>query len=157
MSATGRPEREYRSAQRDDMKTDDSASRNAGGETLRGALARMANAVLGLARTRLELAAVEYTEERGRIAGQLALLLAGIGCLMFALFFVAAGVIVYFWDTHRFAAILGVIVVFAAAGAGLLWRRAEVSRTSPVPFAATVAEIEKDRAALARTMKLPPT
>jgi hypothetical protein len=42
-------------------------------------------------------------------------------------------------------------------GAGLLWRRAEVSATSPVPFSASVAEIDKDRAALARTMNLPPS
>ena len=133
------------------------ADRNTGGgETLRGALARLADALLGLARTRLELAAVEYTEERGRVTQQLTLLIAGIGCLLFALFFLAAGVIAYFWDTHRFAAIIGVIVAFAVVGAALLWRRAEVANTAPIPFAASVAEIEKDRAALARTMKMPP-
>jgi uncharacterized membrane protein YqjE len=135
----------------------DAADRSAGGDTLRGALARMADALLGLARTRLELVAVEYTEERGRVGHQLALLLAGIGCLMFALFFAAAAVIVYFWDTYRFAAILGVIVVFVVTGAALLWRRAEIANTSPVPFSASVHELEKDRAALARTMKLPPS
>ena len=135
----------------------DTANRGAGGDTLRGALARMADALLGLARTRIELAAVEYTEERGRITSQAALLLGGVGCLLFALFFAAAGVIVYFWDTHRFAAIIGVIVFFGVIGAALLWRRAELANTSPVPFSASVAELEKDRAALARTMKLPPS
>ena len=127
------------------------------GDTLRGALAKLADAMVGLLRTRLELVAVEYTEERDRIARQLALLLAGLVCLLFALFFASFAVIAYYWDTHRIAAILGVTGFFAVIGAGLLWRRAEVSSTSPVPFAASVAELEKDRAAIARTMNLPPS
>jgi uncharacterized membrane protein YqjE len=129
----------------------------AGSDTLRGALARLCDALLGLARTRLELAAVEYTEERSRITNQVALLLAGIGCLLFALFFAAGAVIVFFWDSYRFTAIIGVIVFFAIVGAGLLWRRAELANTATLPFSATVSELEKDRAALARTMKLPPS
>lgn len=135
----------------------DAANRSAGGDTLRGALARMADAVLGLLRTRLELAAIEYTEERGRITTQLGLLLAGVGCLLFALFFLAALVVAYYWDTYRFAAIIGVIVFFAVVGAALLWRRAELANTAPAPFGVSLSEIEKDRAALARTMKMPPT
>jgi len=127
------------------------------GETLRGALAKLADAMLGLLRTRLELVAVEYTEERDRITRQVALLLVGLACLLFALFFGAFAIIAYYWDTYRITAILGVAGLFGAAGAALLWRRAEVSTTSPVPFAATVAELEKDRAAIGRTMNLPPT
>ena len=127
------------------------------GETLRGALAKLADAMLGLLRTRLELVAVEYTEERDRITRQVALLLVGLACLVFALFFGAFAIIAYYWDTYRITAILGVAGVFVVIGAGLLWRRAEVSSTSPVPFAASVAELEKDRAAIARTMKLPPS
>ena len=127
------------------------------GETLRGALAKLADAMLGLLRTRLELVAVEYTEERDRITRQVALLLVGLACLLFALFFGAFAIIAYYWDTYRITAILGVAGVFVVIGAGLLWRRADVSSTSPVPFAASVAELEKDRAAIARTMKLPPS
>ena len=37
------------------------------GDTLRGSLAKLADAMLGLLRTRLELVAVEYTEERDRM------------------------------------------------------------------------------------------
>jgi uncharacterized membrane protein YqjE len=132
------------------------AERNAAGVTLRGALARLADALVGLARTRLELATIEYTEERARVGRQLALLLAGIGCMLFALFFAAAAVVIYFWDTNRIIAILGVVAFFAVAGALLLWRRTEIAQTAPIPFAASVAEFEKDRAALARTMNLPP-
>ncbi len=34
---------------------------------------------------------------------------------------------------------------------------AELAHTSPTPFAATIAELDKDRAALARTMNPPPS
>ena len=127
------------------------------GDTLRGALAKLADAMLGLLRTRLELVAIEYTEERDRIARQLILVLIGLGCLLFGLFFIAFAVIAYYWDTHRIVAILAVAGLFVVIGAGLLWRRAEVSSTSPVPFGASIAELEKDRAALGRTMNLPPS
>jgi uncharacterized membrane protein YqjE len=129
----------------------------ADGATLRGSLARLAHSLLGLARTRVELATIEFSEERGRVGRQLALLIAGTGCLLFGLLFAAAGVVAYFWDTsYRIAAFAGVVVVFLGAGAVLLWRRAELAQTAPTPFAATLAELDKDRAALARTIKLPP-
>lgn len=134
-----------------------SSDRPPGGDTLRGALAKFADALLGLLRTRLELVAVEYTEERDRVGKQLALLLIGLGSLLFCLFFAAFAVIAYYWDTYRIQSILGVAAFFGAIGGGLLWRRAEVSRASPIPFAASVGELEKDRAAIARTMNLPPS
>jgi uncharacterized membrane protein YqjE len=121
--------------------------------SLRATVAQLGDALLGLARTRFELAAVEYAEERRRVGQQLVLLVAGIGCLLFALLFFAAGFIAYFWDTHRVAAIVGVILVFAAAGAVMLWRRAEIGHSAATPFAASLAELEKDRAALGRTMR----
>jgi uncharacterized membrane protein YqjE len=124
--------------------------------SLRATVARLGVALLGLVRTRLELAAVEYAEERRRVGLQLALLAAGIGCLLIALLFVAGGIIAYFWDSHRFAAIIGVIIVFAGAGAVMLWRRAEIGHTAATPFGASLAELEKDRAALARTTSTPP-
>ena len=79
----------------------------AGHETLRGALARFADALLGLLRTRIELVAVEYTEERDRVVQHLTLLVAGLGCLLFALLFAAIAVVAYFWDTYRITSILG--------------------------------------------------
>jgi uncharacterized membrane protein YqjE len=57
---------------------------------LRATLGRLGDALLGSARTRLELAAIEYAEERRRIGLQLALVAAGIGCLLIALLLVAA-------------------------------------------------------------------
>lgn len=135
----------------------DSDDRAPGSDTLPGALSRLADALLGLVRTRMELLSVEYAEERGRVGMQLALVFAGVGCLLFATFFAAFGVVAYFWDSYRIAAIVGVIVFFTLAGVGLLWRRAEIANAAGTPFAATVAELEKDRAALTRTFHAPRT
>jgi uncharacterized membrane protein YqjE len=68
---------------------------------------------------------------------------------MFALLFAAAWIVVYFWDSSRLTAIAVVAVVFAAAGTGLLMLRSQAARAAPLPFAATIAEFERDRAALA--------
>jgi uncharacterized membrane protein YqjE len=114
---------------------------------LRSAAARLGASLLGLARTRLELASVEFSEERDRIQRQLALMLAALACLMFALFFAATWIIVYYWDSNRLAAIAIIAAVFAAAGAALLVVRSQAARSAPAPFAATVAEFESDSAA----------
>lgn len=135
----------------------DAPEREPEGGTLHGGLLRLADSVLGLARTRVELAAIEYKEERDRVSRQLILMVGAAGCLLFALFFAAAGVVAAFWDTYRLAAIIGVTLFFALAGALMLWRRQEISNTSPMPFAASVAELEKDRAALSRTFRTPPS
>jgi uncharacterized membrane protein YqjE len=116
---------------------------------LRGASSRLAASLLGLARTHLELAAVEFTEERERIQQQLTLLLAAMGLLLFAVLFAATWIVVYFWDTNRLTAIASIAFVFAATGAVLLLMRSQAARSAPTPFAATLAELERDRAAIA--------
>ena len=135
----------------------ESGERASGSDTLPGALSRLADSLAGLLRTRIELLAVEYAEERGRVGMQLGLVFGAVGCLLFAMFFVAFGVVAYFWDSYRIAAIGGVILFFLVAGAGLLWRRAEIAKASGTPFSATVAEFDKDRAALTRTLHAPRT
>jgi len=116
---------------------------------LRGATARLGASLLGLARTRLELASVELAEERERLQQQLLLLLVGAGLLLFALLFVASWFVVYYWDTARLTAIAAIAFVFAGAGAVVFMVRAQAARSAPTPFAATTAEFERDRASLA--------
>ena len=129
-----------------------------GGERsgLRGASARLGASLLGLVRTRLELASVELAEERDRVQQQLTLLLAAMAMFMFAVLFVATWVIAYYWDTYRLTSIAIVAVVFAGAGAVMLALRSQSARGAPTPFAATIAEFERDRAALAGSDNTPP-
>jgi uncharacterized membrane protein YqjE len=116
---------------------------------LRGASARLAASLIGLLRTRLELASVEFSQTREHLQQQLVLLVVGMVALLFALLFVAIWIIAYYWDTNRLTAIAGVVVAFAAIGGFVLWRRADAGRTAEAPFAASLAELDKDHATFA--------
>lgn len=116
------------------------------GQGLRGALARLGAALLGLVHTRLELAAVELAEERARITAHLVLVLVAVFCFMAALFAVSALVVVWFWDTQRIAALCGVAVAYVVIGLAALWRLSLRRKSDAPPFAATRAELERDRA-----------
>ena len=124
--------------------------------SLRGSAARLGASLLGLVRTRLELASLELAEQRDRVQQQLTLLLAAMAMFMFAVLFLASWVIAYYWDTHRLTAIAIVAVVFAGAGAALLALRSQAASVAPTPFAATIAEFERDRAMLAGRDNSPP-
>ena len=125
-----------------------------GGETppsggLRHALARLGESVVAALRARAELASVERVEERERLVLRVALFAGGAVVLAFAALFAGAFVIVLFWDTHRLPAIAGVAIVHAAVGAILVFQARAIGRDAPSPFAATLAELEKDGARLA--------
>ena len=127
----------------------DSGSEQSNARGLSAAAARLGASLLGLVRTRLELASVELAEERDRVQRQLTTLVAAIAMFLFALLFAATWIIVFFWDTSRLTAIAIVAIVFAAVGGALLLLRSQAASAAPKPFAATIAEFERDRAALA--------
>jgi uncharacterized membrane protein YqjE len=116
---------------------------------LRTAAAQLGGTLLGLGRTRLELAAVEFEEARARATERLVLAL--IAGLCFALAVLAASmlVVVLFWDTHRIAALCAVTIVYALLGFVALWRLALQKKSEAPAFAATLAELERDREWLA--------
>ena len=125
------------------MNDGSSATPQTGG--LRRALARAGTSVLMLLRTRLELASIEFREERERTVTRLALVVIAASCLAFATLMASGLVVVLFWDTHRVLAIAVLTLLYAAVGVGALWRLKADSRASPPPFAATLAELERDR------------
>jgi len=116
------------------------------GRGLRGALAELGTSLLGLAHTRLELVAVEFDEVRERTIARLLLLLAAILSLAFALLAASMLVVVVFWDTHPIAALFAVALAYLLIGLFALWRLSVRSQTDAPPFAATLAEFERDRA-----------
>ena len=116
---------------------------------LRGALARLADAALALLRTRGELAAVEYAQERERLKRSAITLAVALLMLVFALGGIGMWIVVYFWDTGRLTAIAVVSLVYALAAFGL-WRLDSARNDAdPAPFSGTLAELEKDRQWLA--------
>ena len=87
---------------------------------LRGASARLGASLLGLVRTRLELASVELAEERDRVQQQLRCCSRQWRCSCSRCCSSRPGSSRTIWDTYRLTAIAIVAVVFAGAGAALL-------------------------------------
>lgn len=120
---------------------------------LKGALVRVGESVVGLLRTRAELAGVEFVEERERLLVRIALLIGGAIVLSFAALFAGVFIIAAFWDSHPLAAIAAVGAAYAVAGLLLIAKSRSIGRNGPAPFAATLAEIEKDRQRLQRAAR----
>ena len=116
---------------------------------LRGAVGRLATALLDAGRTRIELATVEFEEARARATENLVLVLVAAAAFGFALLAVSMLIVVLFWDTHRIAALIGMTLVYLVIGVFALWRVSEHKKADPPAFAATLAELERDRAFLA--------
>jgi uncharacterized membrane protein YqjE len=123
---------------------------------LRASLGRLADGALALVRTRAELVSVELAEERDRLVRRLAFLLGGVLLLAFAALYAGAFVIVLFWDSHRLLAIAGVTLVLAVVAVLLLGQARSMGRDAPAPFAASLAELDKDYQWLQRAAR-PPT
>jgi len=104
--------------------------------------------LLGLLRTRVELAGVELQEQREQVTQSTIALVAAGACFAFALLVATFGVIAAFWDSYRYGAIIGVCAIYAIAGLLFLVRNRRLRREARAPFAATLAELERDRKAL---------
>jgi uncharacterized membrane protein YqjE len=105
----------------------------------------LAATLLAIAHTRLELLSTELEEERVRLSSMLvwtlvALFCAGLGVVLATLFVVLA-----LWDTHRLLA-LGIPAILFLLGAALAWLAVRgKARAKPRLFAASLAELSKDR------------
>lgn len=118
------------------------------GAGLKPSALRLLAGAVALARARLELASVELAEERGRVASVVALAAAGAVLATLAIATLTLGIVAYFWDSYRFQAIGALVVVYGGLAAFAFLRAAAVVRRHPTPFAATIAEFDKDRALL---------
>lgn len=108
------------------------------------AIGRIATTVLAMARTRLELAAVELQEETQRLFGYLAWAMAAAVLALGALALAVLFVLVLFWDTHRLLAVGGMALLFAL-GCGFAVAKLRSGLASRPPLlAATLAELNKD-------------
>lgn len=106
-------------------------------------------------RGRLELFAVEVTEEEIRFARALGwqLLALFLSCLTLTL--AALLVLATFWDTeHRVDAVVWTLLAAAAASGAAWWIHRSHMRRKPIVFAQTLEELRRDALALAR--ELPP-
>ena len=105
----------------------------------------LAATLLAIAHTRLELFSTEIEEQRAWLGSMVvwtlvALFCAGVGVVLATLFVVLA-----LWDTHRLLA-LGIPAILFLLGAALAWLVVlGKARAKPRLFAASLAELSKDR------------
>jgi uncharacterized membrane protein YqjE len=117
-------------------------------EGLLASLRGFATTVVSLLRTRLELLQLEAHEEAGRLMslylwGFVAVLCTVVGVVFFAIFFT-----VLFWENHRLL-VLGIFsMLFFAAAAVAIFMTLRLSRQGSRMFAASLAELHRDEAAL---------
>jgi uncharacterized membrane protein YqjE len=108
------------------------------------ALRAMGATLHDLVRVRGSLFAVELREELERRKHMLVLAALGVALLHTAFLLLTLFVVVWFWDTHRVAAIGVMALVYLACGAGALLRLRAYAAASPLPFAATLSELDQD-------------
>lgn len=112
-------------------------------------LRRLADTLLAIFQTRIELLSNEIEEERLRIAqmllfGGVALLFFGLSIIMLTVFFV-----VLFWDSHRVLVLGGFTALYFVAGL-LVWNTLRrMAREKSRLFSASLAELADDRDRLA--------
>jgi uncharacterized membrane protein YqjE len=111
-------------------------------------LRRLGAAVLALGRIKLELATLEWQEEKARIA-QL-LLYATLGALLagFTLIALAITITVALWDSpHRMVALIVTTVLLGGAALASIWRVFALLQ-GPPPLTTVVSELKRDEATL---------
>ncbi|MFM1887280.1 MAG: hypothetical protein RL026_2437 [Pseudomonadota bacterium] len=109
---------------------------------------RLASTLLLLLQTRAELLATELDQELHR-AGRLLLWSAvALLCAAFAVFWVAATVVILLWDSHRIAAASAVTGIFLVGALLAAWIARRLAHRREPLFAATREELRRDRETL---------
>jgi uncharacterized membrane protein YqjE len=113
-------------------------------------LVRLGGSLLATAQTRVELLTAEVAEDAER--GLRIVLWSFVAALCAVLTLLLAGItlIVWYWDTHRMGAAIGVTLAFALLAAAAGWVARERMREKPRLLDATRRELSRDVAALGR-------
>jgi len=115
-----------------------------------GALSGFVATLVAMLRTHLELATVEFEEQRERTKLMLVLVVIATMFSCFALVALSVLVVALLWNSYPLAALFGVVVAYAVIAALALFALRQNARAQARPFAATLAELERDADALRR-------
>lgn len=111
---------------------------------------RAAGHAVGLGGNRLELFGIEWREEIERQMVHLVCLLLALVFAGLALLLASVLMLILFWDTHRIAVAIGLMLAYAALATICALVLRQKLRDAPTPFAVTLDEFQRDRAALLR-------
>lgn len=111
---------------------------------------RLLGNFLAIAQTRVDLLTTELQEEVQRAVRSLLAAFAALLAAIFGLLLLGLSVVIYFWDTHRLGAALGVAAVFLGGAALAAWVARREIRDRPRLLDATRSELERDVAEMRR-------
>ncbi|MBT8593280.1 phage holin family protein [Polynucleobacter paneuropaeus] len=117
-------------------------------EHLLSSLKGLLSTATSIAQTRLELLSSDVAVARAQFIKLLVLILFGFFCLFFGLVMLALWIVVYSSETNRMAALALLTGGFLLAGFVFGFMILRALKTMPLLFAASIAELEKDRSAL---------
>lgn len=109
---------------------------------------RVAITTAGLGGNRLELLGIELQEELERQTGNLVWLLAAFVFGGLALLLASILLLIVFWDAHRVAVAVGLLLVYVALAVACVLCLRHRRRHAPPAFGLTVEEFRRDQAAL---------
>jgi uncharacterized membrane protein YqjE len=111
---------------------------------LGGALSGLAATMVAMLRTRLELATVEFAEQRERTKILLVLVVIATVFSCFAFIALSALVVALLWNSYPLAALCGVVLAYVLVAAIAWYAVRQNAQAQGRPFAATLAELERD-------------
>ncbi len=115
-----------------------------------GALSGLAATLVATLRTRLELATVEFEEERERTKIMLLLVVIATVFSCFAVVALSVLVVALLWNSYPLAALCGVMLAYVVVAAIAWYAVRQNAQALGRPFAATLAELERDAEGLRR-------
>ena len=117
---------------------------------LRGWLHRIADSLMELLETRVEILLLELSDAGGALARVLLFVIAILACLQLAIVTGILFLLLVVGDQHR-VAVLGIasLILFLTAAGGALAIRAWLKKRPPM-FGTTIAELRKDREMIRR-------
>lgn len=114
---------------------------------LRHSVGELADTFMSAVRTRLELFALEASEQKTRLVKVLGMAFAALLFLTLALLVFSIAVALYFWPTDQRYLALGLLaLLYGLVGLGLLLAVRRSLIFEPIPFAATLDELRRDMA-----------
>lgn len=110
-----------------------------------GPLRGLLSSALGLLQSHVELAGIELQEEKERLRQATVLVVLAVTGFALGLLMLSGLLVVAFWDSHRVLVLTLLTVGYLAMGVGAVVVLRRHLTDQPQPFAATLAELEKDR------------
>lgn len=104
--------------------------------------------VLGGVQERLELFTVELQEEKFRLIQTFVRISAAVFAAMLAITFASLALVYLCWETARFTVLVGLAVFYTSALVVILVTLRRYLDRQPKPFAATLHELNEDRACI---------